>query len=348
MVTISLCMIVKNEEAVLSRCLDSIADFMDEIIILDTGSTDRTKEIAARYTDKVYDYAWTGDFSAARNASFEKATMEYIYCADADEVLEGENQEKFRQLKEVLLPEIEMVQMYYETITEGEQLYNFKREYRPKLFKRIRTFTWIDAIHETVRLEPVVYDSDIVIAHRPQGNHGARDIAALYQLTEKESFLSPKLHHMYAMELLHMGSEEELQQAVGYFSGVQQEETGDLSFEKKEEMARESACVLAKAFRLQGNLHGFFTQCMKETAGGNPCSEICFQLGEYYFGAEEYQEAVMWFYNAAYETESILDVHAGGDKALERLAECYGLMGNIEEEKRVRQEVKIWEMPQDM
>ena len=53
MTTFSLCMIVKNEENVLARCLDSLADLMDEIIIVDTGSTDKTKEIAARYTDKM-------------------------------------------------------------------------------------------------------------------------------------------------------------------------------------------------------------------------------------------------------------------------------------------------------
>ena len=53
MATISLCMIVKNEEQVLARCLDSVADLMDEIIIVDTGSTDRTKEVAARYTDQI-------------------------------------------------------------------------------------------------------------------------------------------------------------------------------------------------------------------------------------------------------------------------------------------------------
>ena len=56
MVTISLCMIVKNEEAVLGRCLDSVKDAVDEIIIVDTGSSDRTKEIAAEYTDKIYDF----------------------------------------------------------------------------------------------------------------------------------------------------------------------------------------------------------------------------------------------------------------------------------------------------
>ena len=67
MVTISLCMIVKNEEAVLRRCLDSLADIADEIIIADTGSTDHTKDIALEYTCNVYDYKWTGDFASARN-----------------------------------------------------------------------------------------------------------------------------------------------------------------------------------------------------------------------------------------------------------------------------------------
>ena len=115
MVTFSLCMIVKNEAAVLRRCLSSVADLMDEIIIVDTGSDDNTKEIAAEFTDQIYDYAWTDDFAAARNFAFSKATMEYIYSADADEVVDEENRIRFRQLKQVLMPEVEIVQMYYVT-----------------------------------------------------------------------------------------------------------------------------------------------------------------------------------------------------------------------------------------
>ena len=61
MITISLCMIVKNEEKVLARCLDSICDLMDEIIIVDTGSVDRTVEIVSGYTSKVYSYLWKDD-----------------------------------------------------------------------------------------------------------------------------------------------------------------------------------------------------------------------------------------------------------------------------------------------
>ena len=104
MATISLCMIVKNEEAVLARCLDSVADLMDEIIIVDTGSTDRTKEIAANYTSMVYDFPWQDDFSAARNFSFSKATMDYIYAPDADELLDEENHKRFSYFKHSLFP----------------------------------------------------------------------------------------------------------------------------------------------------------------------------------------------------------------------------------------------------
>ena len=167
MATFSLCMIVKNEEKVLARCLDSICDLMDEIIIVDTGSGDRTKEIAGRYTDRVYDFEWTGSFSDARNFSFSLAGCDYIYCADADEVLDGENREKLRILKETILPQVEIVQMYYGNQLCHGTVYNFDRELRPRLFKRLRTFEWIEPVHETVRLLPVVFDSDIEITHMP-------------------------------------------------------------------------------------------------------------------------------------------------------------------------------------
>ena len=89
MVTISLCMIVKNEEDVIGRCLDSVSDLVDEINIVDTGSTDRTKEIVAKYTDRIFDFEWIDDFSAARNFSFQQATRQYILWLDADDIFYG-------------------------------------------------------------------------------------------------------------------------------------------------------------------------------------------------------------------------------------------------------------------
>ena len=95
MPTISLCMIVKNEEANLARCLDSVVGLVDEMIIVDTGSTDRTVEIALRYTEKVCSYTWRDDFSDARNESFSRAVMDYCMWMDADDVLEATQRDSF-------------------------------------------------------------------------------------------------------------------------------------------------------------------------------------------------------------------------------------------------------------
>ena len=99
MATISLCMIVKNEEKVLGRCLDSAKDITDEIIIVDTGSTDGTKEIARRYGAKIFDQKWQDDFSLARNFSFSKATMDYCMWLDADDIIREEEAAKLIRWK---------------------------------------------------------------------------------------------------------------------------------------------------------------------------------------------------------------------------------------------------------
>ncbi|WP_431086425.1 glycosyltransferase [Paenibacillus sp. 8b26] len=86
--TIALCMIVKNEEQYLRRCLDSVKDKVDQIIIVDTGSTDATVDIAKEYTNEVYNFKWVNDFSAARNEAIKYATSDYILIMDADEYLD--------------------------------------------------------------------------------------------------------------------------------------------------------------------------------------------------------------------------------------------------------------------
>lgn len=84
---ISLCMIVKNEEDLLAKCLQAITKQVDEIIIVDTGSTDKTKTIANQFTDKVYDFTWCNDFAKARNFSIGKACHDWVFILDADEIV---------------------------------------------------------------------------------------------------------------------------------------------------------------------------------------------------------------------------------------------------------------------
>lgn len=350
MATISLCMIVKNEENILGRCLDSLSGLMDEIIIVDTGSTDATKEVAKRYTDLIYDFKWQDDFAAARNFSFSKATMEYIYAPDADEVLDEENREAFARLKEALLPEIDIVQMKYKTVTEYNTVLNAATEYRPKLFKRLRTFLWEDPIHETIRLQPVVFDSDIVIRHMPQNLHSKRDFSVFEKLIQKQEILSDKLVKMYAMELMKTGDEEDLKNARSYFLNLY--ENSD-----NQEHREYGACVLAKDYRLSGQDYEFMKLALKDVAV-EPVAEICYQLGQYYLDKGDAKEASLWFTNAAFETEPVLDIHQGGDLALQGLVDCYeqllqGKCSSVEGEyygdclQQAKVALSRWKLPEE-
>ena len=339
MITVSLCMIVKNEEKILARCLDSIADLMDEIIIVDTGSTDATKKIAANYTDQIYDFTWTGDFAAARNFAFSRASMEYIYSADADEVLDEGNQEAFRRLKATLVSEVDIVQMYYANQLSHDTIYNFDKELRPKLFKRLRTFQWQGAIHEQVGLEPVIYDSDIAIRHMPENNHKDRDLAAFVRMTDEGDRLNRRLHNIYAKELFISGEDKDFIAAREFFRHSCQDT------ERNGDEIKEAACVAARAARLCGDTEDFFKYAMKVIACDG-CSEICCELGEFYLQKHDIDEAIVWFYNAAYETESILNIHSGGDIPLYGLSRCYREAGNEEQAKEYESLAKGWK-PQD-
>jgi glycosyltransferase involved in cell wall biosynthesis len=96
--TVSLCMITKNEEKYLANCLASARAIVDEIIVVDTGSTDQTRAIATVFGAKVFDFEWSDDFSAARNFSLSKAIGEWILILDADEVISSQDHDQFRKI----------------------------------------------------------------------------------------------------------------------------------------------------------------------------------------------------------------------------------------------------------
>ncbi|BCN29610.1 glycosyltransferase [Anaeromicropila herbilytica] len=337
MITISACLIVKNEEALLGRCLECIKDIVDEIVIVDTGSKDRTKEIAAQYTNKIYDFEWVDDFSVARNYAFSKTSMDYIYTADADEIIDEENQKKFFDIKQNMIEDIEIVQMKYTNQLHFGTTYNYDTEYRPKLFKRIRNFTWIDPIHETIQIEPIIYDSEIEIIHMPIESHAERDFYSFHRILRKKSILSGRLHTMYAKELYISGEDKDFLEAYEYFKRSLMDET------KTMDELKQAQCVVARCTRLLGDHHEFFKACLKNIAN-KASSEMSYEIGEYYYQQEDYLEAILWYYNAVHEAESEMNIHYQGDYSLRRLSECYRRIGNIEEADAYEKLAKEWKV----
>ena len=195
--------------------------------------------------------------------------------------------------------------MKYINCSEFNTVLNSQKEYRPKLFRRLRTFTWIDPIHETVRLQPVIFDSDVEILHKPQSLHSKRDFSIFVKAFEHDGQFSPKIRSMYARELLKTGDTKDFLNAKPVFEAILENDTTD-------DARKEASCILAHIYRLEGNKNEFFKLTMKDMLT-TPCSEICYELGTYFLAERDYAEAVLWFYNAAYETASILDVHTGGD-----------------------------------
>jgi glycosyltransferase involved in cell wall biosynthesis len=313
-------MIVKNEEKVLARCLESLRGIADEIIIVDTGSTDRTKEIARKYTDRIYDFKWCNDFAAARNYSFSRAHCDFIYAADADEMLDEKNRHAFLRLKENLTEDIDIVQMNYLTPEKYNTVENYSSDLRPKLYRRLRTFRWINPVHETVQLLPVVYDSDIEILHLPQESHSARDFGLFLTAIERDGTLAPEIVTMYAKELLRCGSDKDFDDAFEFFRIIYEENITD-----------ESTLILAHAARVKGDTDLFFSVALKNVATGG-CSEIMCELGEYYMSRENYEEAALWFYNAAYEVSPVLYLDTHEIIPYRKLVMCYDAVIEREDE----------------
>lgn len=130
MIIISLCMIVKNEEEVIGRCLECVKDIVDEIIIVDIGFIDFIKEIVLKYIDMVYDFEWIDDFFVVRNFLFFKVFKDYIMWFDVDDIILEVDREKLLKIKESLDIFIDIVMVKYNVFFDenGNLIFLYYRE----------------------------------------------------------------------------------------------------------------------------------------------------------------------------------------------------------------------------
>ncbi|NLI15033.1 MAG: tetratricopeptide repeat protein [candidate division Zixibacteria bacterium] len=161
---ISVCMIVKNEEKFLPGCLASIKGLADEIIVVDTGSTDRTMEIAREYGAKIYEHPWQNDFSLHRNQSIGYATGDWILIIDADEELDPKEHEVIRSaVKRKDIDSISFV--VYNKIQSGR--IGFLNSHR--LFRNHKGFKYSGIVHNQLEVTGKTLVSHLKIFHHGYG-----------------------------------------------------------------------------------------------------------------------------------------------------------------------------------
>ncbi|MGN0141113.1 MAG: glycosyltransferase [Roseburia sp.] len=163
---LSVCIIAKNEEQNIARCLECIKPTGLEIVVVDTGSTDRTREISCAYTEKVYDFTWCDDFAAAKNYAISKATNPYVMIIDSDEFIERiDLNELYGQLA-AHPDEVGRIRRRNLYCRQGVRQEN--REWINRIFARER-FCYEGRIHEQVTAKTGeaydTYQTSVVISH---------------------------------------------------------------------------------------------------------------------------------------------------------------------------------------
>lgn len=290
LVTISLCMIVKNEEDVLARCLETVKDIVDEINIVDTGSTDRTVEIAKEYTDRVYFFEWTGNFADARNESFRHATKDYIFYIDADDVLLEEDQKKLKELKESLDPSVDSVSMFYDAGTDeyGNVTLRYRRN---RLVKRARNFLWKGDCHNYLEVYGKIINSDIAIKHKKISHSTGRNLNIYQTKIDRGDIFSARDYFYYGNELRENGHYEKAIESYDQNLSIKEGWIEDKVY----------SCInKADCYRFLGDLDNELKSLFQSFVySKTPRPEACSRIGYNFQRKREYKNAIYWYSIAA-------------------------------------------------
>lgn len=326
MPTLGLAMIAKNEEKSLPRLLESIKGCFDEMVIIDTGSSDRTKEIAISYGAKVYDFEWIDDFAAARNFSFSKVTSEWTMWMDADDELRPEDRARLIALK----PELGKADAYLMMYDYAQDEFDkpICKFYRHRIVKTNPRVRWELPIHEHLCIIPGTKEAmtNVVITHRRTGEGATADRGRNIRMLRKALIQHPdnqRVKFYLGKELYNEGSQEEsIRILEDYLTKGDWHENQvnayfwlamDYLTQKKEDKAIDAAL---RGVKLDPRWAEFY--CL---------------IGQIYYDRSDWGTAIRWFEIAAScpvpETWGtvILDNYTWVPR--DRLCKCYSEIGNV-------------------
>lgn len=248
---LSLCMIARDEEGDLPRCLASVAGVVDDIVLVDTGSTDRTSDIAAAHGARVVRHAWNDDFSTARNAALEHARGRWILVLDADEELDSAEPSLLRRV--VQAPPWDGARVRIRNLQPPGDLFQAQAFRATRLFRNRPMYRYAGIVHEQIapailHAGGTVGDADLTIIHhgyvRRTAQAGVDRTARNLRLLERALALTPDdpyLHYQFGATLKMAGATAQahraLQRALSASVGELHPEVEELAHMKLAQLA---------------------------------------------------------------------------------------------------------------
>ncbi len=317
---ISLCMIVRDEESTLRRCLGSLRGLADEIVIVDTGSADRTMEIAREFTDKLYTAVWKDDFSAARNEAFSHANGDYLLWLDADDVIAAAaDVPAIRNFLERERPDMVFCPYKSGTLT-------YERE---RFLKRSIGYRFIGRVHEAIPPRGKILRFPFEVQHLSGEKERSRRNLDIYLRWKEEEPLSPRDLFYYGRELYYHKLYTEAIAVLGEML------SGEGWYINKI-----AACeILAQCHAACGETQRALGALFQSFLYGEPRAFVLCDIGALFLGEGRDREAAFWYESAL----SCRDHTAEGDfeetdcraiTPLLQLVVCYWRLGDREKAKQ--------------
>lgn len=288
MIELSLCVITYNNENSIATCLEPVKDIVDEIVVIDTGSSDATEEIANKFTNRIIDFKEeAANKASVLNFSFSKASKDYIMWLDSEDVMDEIECKKLASLKELIDPSVDFVTILHNYIADanGNEFISLRRIH---IVKKTADFCWQNGLVEYLYVNGKVMDTDIVITNKVPY---LRKIPGVFEnLLEMGKKLSANDMYFYACKLYESGLYKKSGEYFEQFLDSCEGWIGD----------KLSACdKLTDIYNKFGYRQKEKQYLLKAFEYDIPRAEFCCKLGNYFLEAKDLDKATSWYKTAS-------------------------------------------------
>ena len=323
---ISLCMITRDDEDFIDLTIENLKDIVEEIIVVDTGSRDNTRDVAKKYGAVVCNYIWCDDFSKVRNYSFSVANEDFILWMDAGEYFNEANIKKLKDLILSLNDDIDAIYMK-KVIEEGSDGQEIKYIISPRIVRKESKIRWQGEAVEFLDVKgKQVKDTDIKI-NASKKKLGSERYQIIKERLDNNFTISIKEKMYYAQLLMKNYKDREALLLYREIMRDENEMVDDYYY-------LETSLNLAEYYLKKKDIGGFKEYLFKSYEYGKPIAKSYFLLGEYFYNKCEYEKAIYWYAEAEgldinFSYDNQIDTSYKNTFIYGQLSLCYSKIGDF-------------------